>query len=172
MRSLSYRLVLLLLLLALFNNDVSATDTGTDVGKYAPAVELLDLNGKTISLSSLKGTAVLLNFWSTLCVPCVEEMPSLNRLSSAFKDSDFRVIAVSIDASDKPVRDFVLKNKISFTILLDKDKEVFFDQYAGPTLPASYLIDRNGLIVDKYTGKREWDSAEIRDKIYLLLRKK
>lgn len=147
----------------------SAADIGTDAGKQAPPVELPDLSGKTVSLTQYKGKVVLLNFWSTLCAPCTAEMPSLDRLSSALKDEGLVVLAVAIDASDKPVREFAAKNKIALTVLLDKEKETFFDQYAGPTLPTTYLIDRNGTIVEKFTGLREWDSPDMKNKIQKLL---
>ena len=147
-----------------------AADIGLEAGKQAPPVELPDLAGNTLSLSQLKGTVVLLNFWSTLCKPCIAEMPSLNSLYGALKDNGLKVIAVSIDGSDKPVREFASQKKIAFTILLDTEKEVFFDQYAGPSLPATYLIDRNGIIVETFNGPWEWDSPEMKSKIVKLLK--
>jgi len=50
-------------------------------------------------------------------------------------------------------------------VLLDREKEVFFDHYASPSLPATYLIDSNGIIVEKFSGPREWDSRDIMLKI-------
>ena len=141
--------------------DVCADDVGLDIGKSAPSFELRDLSGKTRTLSDYKGSIVLLNFWSTLCAPCTAEMPSLNRFHLALKDKGVIVIAVSIDSSDRLVRDFVREKGISFTVLLDSEKEVFFDQYAGPSLPATYLIDGNGIIVDKFSGPKEWDSRDM-----------
>lgn len=146
-----------------------AVDTGLDIGQYPPAFELKDLAGKSVAPLDRKGKVILLNFWSTLCAPCVAELPSLNRLSSAFQDKAFEVIAVAIDSSDKPVRELVSEKKISFTILLDSEKEVFFDLYAGPTLPASYLIDKNGIIVEKFSGPREWDFQDMKNRIRKLL---
>jgi peroxiredoxin len=147
-------------------------DTGPNIGKYAPPFELKILAGKTISLASLRWTVVLLDFWSTVCAPCVAEMPSLNRLSAASKESNLRVIAVSIDASDEPVREYAVKDNIAFTILLDKDKEVFSDQYAGPGLPATYLIDQNGIIVEKFNGSREWDTPDMKNRVLKLLERR
>jgi peroxiredoxin len=99
-------------------------------------------------------------------------MPSLNRLYRTLKDKGIQVLAVSIDASDTPVREFVIKNNIVFSILHDRDKEVFFDQYAGPSLPATYLIDRNGIIVEKFIGPREWDTPDMKNRILKLLDKR
>lgn len=121
-----------------------------------------------MKLSDYKGGIVLLNFWSTLCAPCTAEMPSLNRLQAGLKERGFHVLAVAIDASDKSVRDFVTEKRIDLTVLWDREKEVFFDQYAGPSLPATFLIDRNGIIVDMVNGPREWDSPDMKHKILKL----
>ena len=149
-----------------------AIEIGTEIGRHAPTFELSDLAGRTISLESLRSQVVLLNFWSTLCAPCIAEMPSLNRLSSSLRDKGLRVISVAIDPNDKPVREYVQKNAISFMVLLDRDKAVFFDDYAGPSLPATYLLDRNGIIVDKFNGPQVWDAPEMKNKIMMLLEKK
>jgi peroxiredoxin len=163
------RLLLIALLLSLSFivpvPDIRAADAGLDIGKSAPSFELVDLSGKIVSLSDYRGNIVLLNFWSTLCAPCTAEMPSLNRLHLALKDKGLIVIAVSIDSTDRLVRDFVREKGIFFTVLVDREKEVFFDQYAGPTLPATYLIDRKGVIVEKFSGPREWDSLDTMQKI-------
>ena len=148
------------------------TDIGTEIGRYAPTFELPDLEGRVITLESLRGQVVLLNFWSTLCAPCMAEMPSMGRLSSALRDKGLRILSVAIDSNDKPVREYVQKNAISFTVLLDRDKAVFFDDYAGPSLPATYLLDRNGVIIEKFSGPVVWDSPAMKNRIMLLLEKK
>lgn len=168
----SVPVILLFLFSAVMSTPAAmAIDTAPAVGKYAPPFELQDLSGKTIRLSDYKGKLVLLNFWSALCAPCRAELPSLSRLSAAFTNTPAEVLTVSIDASDKPVRDFMEANRIVLTVLRDADKEVFFDLYAGPVLPASYLIDRSGIIVEIITGPREWDSPNQRVRILKLLEK-
>ena len=156
--------------LPLYAKQVS--EIGTEVGRYAPTFELLDLEGRPVKLESLRGQVVLLNFWSTLCAPCMAEMPSLNRLSAVLQDKGLRVVSVAIDSNDRPVREYAQKTGISFTVLLDRDKEVFFDDYAGPSLPATYLLDRNGVIVEKFTGLQVWDASEMKNRIVQLLEKK
>ena len=163
--------ILLLLSLTLPAREIPAAEVGTDIGMLAPSFELKDLSGKTVTLSDYRGKVVLLNFWSTLCAPCVAEMPSLNRLHDALRDKGFHVIAVSIDGPDRPVKNFVSEKRIAFTVLRDPEKEVFFDLYAGPSLPASYLIDKSGAIAGKENGSREWDSPEIKKEIMKLLKK-
>ncbi len=149
-----------------------ASEIGTEVGRYAPLFELPDLEGRPVKLESLRGSVVLLNFWSTLCAPCMAEMPSLNRLSAALQDKGLRVVSVAVDSNDRPVREYAQKTGIAFTVLLDKGKEVFFDDYAGPSLPSTYLLDRNGAIVEKFNGLQVWDAPEMKSRIMLLLEKK
>ena len=139
-----------------------AENPGLEIGKYAPTFELRDLAGQPVALSSLRGKVVLLNFWSTLCEPCTAEMPSLTRLDHDLKNSGFLVLAVSIDSSDKSVREFVREKNIAFAVLRDKEKEVFFDLFAGPSLPASYLLDRKGIIIETFSGPKEWDSPAMK----------
>ena len=163
--------ILLLLFSAAMNTPAAmAIDTGPIAGKYAPLFELQDLSGNTFRLSDYRGKVVLLNFWSTLCAPCTAELPSLGKLAAVFKDTGFTVLTVSIDASDKTVKAFLETNNIFLTVLRDRDKEVFFDQYAGPILPASYLIDGSGIITEIITGPRAWDSPGSQKSIQVLLK--
>jgi peroxiredoxin len=149
-----------------------ASEIGTEVGRYAPVFELPGLDGSTINLEALRGQVVLLNFWSTLCAPCMAEMPSLNRLNASLGDKGLRIVSVAIDSNDAPVREYAQKIAISFAVLLDKEKEVFFDDYAGPSLPCTYLLDRNGVIVERFGGLQVWDAQEMKNRIMLLLEKK
>jgi len=154
--------ILCMLLLAAMAPAAIASDEGTEVGNYAPLFELADLSARPHSLAQLRGNAVLLAFWSTLCSPCTAELPSLNRLADSLREEGVVVLAVSIDTSDKPVRDFVAQHGISLTILLDRDKEVFFDRYAGPSLPISFLINKHGMIIHKFDGPQNWDAASVK----------
>ncbi|HET6516506.1 MAG TPA: TlpA disulfide reductase family protein [Thermodesulfovibrionales bacterium] len=151
--------------------DTSSRNVSPEVGKYAPDFELDDVNGRRATLAEFRGKVILLNFWSTSCGPCKEEMPSLNRLYAALQAEGFVVLAISIDTSESPVRSFLSAKSISFPVLMDKDKEVYFDEYAGFGLPTSFLIDKKGLIVEKFIGPREWDSSDIKERVLKLLHK-
>ncbi len=168
-----FSLTLLLLFLSpLFAQYAAAADNAQGSSKPAPEFSLSDINGKKVSLSDFKGKVILLNFWATWCGPCTAEMPSLNRLYAAFKNDGFVVLAVSIDPSDKPVRSFVSAKGITFPVLMDPEKEAYFDLYAVFALPTSFLIDRKGMIIAKVLGDREWDSPDMKNKIADLLKKK
>ena len=151
---------------------VQASDSTVAVGTTAPAFELQALDGRIVKLSDLKGNVVLLNFWSTRCAPCTAELPSLNRLHAALGKSGLAVYAISIDSSDKAVRELVQEKNIAFTVLLDSDKETYFDSYAAPSLPITYLIDAGGVIRQTFSGPQEWDSSAMKAAIVPYLPRK
>ncbi len=143
-----------------------------EVGKGAPAFELPDLTGTQRTLAEFKGSVVLLNFWATWCGSCKAELTPLNNLYRALKNEGFVVLAVSLDRSEKPVKTVAAEKTLLFPILIDKDKEVSFDQYAVLALPVSFLIDRNGVIAEKLIGEREWGTLDMKDKILKLLKRR
>jgi thiol-disulfide isomerase/thioredoxin len=121
--------------------------------------ELKDLSGKKVSLSSLKGKVVFLNFWATWCPPCRAEMPSMERLYKRFKDKGLVILAVNLREEAKTVRKFVAANKLSFPVLLDTDGRIGAI-YGAHNIPTSYLVSRDGNVLAGAIGGREWDSKE------------
>ena len=129
-----------------------------DKGETAPNFSLPDLNGNMISLADYKGKVVLLNIWATWCPPCVEEMPSMEKLHQAMKGTDFEILAVSIDASGtKTVTPFMKKHKLSFPALTDT-KGAIKRLYQTTGVPESFIIDKDGIIAEKVLGPRDWAS--------------
>ena len=131
---------------------------------------LKGVDGKTYTLSSFKGKAVLLNFWATWCPACVEELPSLQKLSAKFKGQDFQILTVSIDSEEGPVRDFLAREPLPFPVLEDPKRKVAFDLYAVFGVPASFLIDKQGQLTGRYYGSQDWTSPDMVRKIEALLK--
>jgi peroxiredoxin len=136
----------------------------------APDFTLNDLSGKKVTLSQFRGKVVILNFWSIWCGPCLAEMPSLNKLYLEFKDRGLVVMAVAEDPAEKPLRSYIQEKGIAFTILMDKDKKVYF-KYSLFGIPVTFLIDKKGVIAEKFIGERDWSSLDMRTKICNLLKK-
>jgi peroxiredoxin len=136
----------------------------------APDFTLYDLSGKKVTLSQFRSKVVILNFWSIWCGPCLAEMPSLNKLYLEFKDRGLVVIAVAEDPAEKPVKSYIQEKGIEYTILMDKDKKVYF-KYSLFGIPVTFLIDKKGVIAEKFIGERDWCSPEMRGKISDLLKK-
>ena len=125
-------------------------------GMSAPNFTLPGLDGKTVSLADYKGKVVLLNIWATWCPPCVDEMPSMEKLHQELKGEAFEILAISIDVSGaKAVLPFMKKHKLSFPALTDT-KGAIKNLYQTTGVPESFIIDKDGIIVEKVIGPRDW----------------
>ena len=120
----------------------------------APDFSLESLDGKTMRLSDLRGKAVLLNFWATWCGPCKIEMPWFVDLQKQYGSQGLQIVGVAMDdASREDIAKFAKDMGVNYPILIGK--EAVGDQYGGvPALPESFLISRDGKIVDKIIGLR------------------
>jgi len=138
-------------------------------GSEAPAFQAVNLEGDMVALSDYRGKVVLLNVWATWCPPCVEEMPSMQRLSETIEDPDFEVVAVSVDAEEGErdpsgnvggdVGDFVREHGLTFDILHNPSGSIQ-RIYQTTGVPESFVIGRDGIIYQKVTGPAEWDSPQ------------
>jgi len=125
----------------------------------APDFTLEDLSGKPWRLKELRGKVVFLNFWATWCIPCRQEMPTMEKLHREFKGHGLEVVAINFRESRKEVRNFFDELGLTFTALLDKDGKVS-EEYGAWSIPLSYFINRNGEFAGKVAGYRKWDSAD------------
>jgi peroxiredoxin len=146
----------------------SPDDAEKSVNSKAPDFSLKDAHGRSLSLSSLRGKVVLINFWATWCPPCKAEMPSMNRLYNEIRNRGFEVVAISTDNSLSTIKDFLARNRIDFPVLFDETKSVT-RQYHVFSMPTTFLIDRSGMIVEKFYGEEDWTDPVIRKKIEKLL---
>jgi len=128
-----------------------------DARKPAPRWKLPNLTGGSKQLSDYKGKVVLLNFWATWCEPCEREMPAMERLHEKLSPEGLRLVAVSVDETSDVVEQFRTRFGLSFEILWDADKRVA-NTYQAFKYPETLLIDRDGVVVERYIGPREWDS--------------
>jgi cytochrome c-type biogenesis protein len=114
-----------------------------------PAIEYpaATLAGDTVTLASMRGQVVLLNLWATWCVPCREETPYLESLYQEHEDEGFQIVGISLDTGDAAdqVADFVEDYGVSYTILHDPQMRGM-ELYQVPGLPATFLIDREGVL--------------------------
>jgi thiol-disulfide isomerase/thioredoxin len=129
----------------------------------APDFSLESLDGKTTRLSDFRGKAVLLNFWATWCGPCKIEMPWFVDFQKQYGSQGLQIVGVAMDdASKEDIGKFAKDMGVNYPILIGK--EAVGDQYGGvPALPETFLIARDGKIVDKIIGLR--GKAEIEDAI-------
>lgn len=123
------------------------------VGKPAPDFTVKTLDGKSISMSSLKGKVVVMNFWFTLCRPCIEEIPTLNKFVEQYKNrKDIVFLAPECaDATNEDVQKFLKRAPFSYQIGLG-GKDAALKLYQAKVFPANFLIDKNGIVRNGYVG--------------------
>ncbi len=129
----------------------------TAIDKPAPDFTLVDLEGKTWTLSELQGQVVFLNFWATWCPPCVKEMPSMQNLYTALPKDQFKMLAV-LNRDDPAIAGaFVEKLDITIPVLIDQEN-LIGSQYGLTGVPETFIIDKQGIIREKFIGPAEWDA--------------
>ncbi len=126
----------------------------------APLTPMLDYSGAVLDLSRYRGRVVLLNLWASWCLPCLWELPALDRLQAALGGERFTVLALSIDeegfAAARPYFE-----KLGLRHLgLFRDLGGAEQALAPTGLPASYIIDHRGRIMGYLMGPAAWDSPE------------
>jgi cytochrome c biogenesis protein CcmG, thiol:disulfide interchange protein DsbE len=152
--------------------------TPLDVGSEAPEYLAFTLDGDSVELSSFRGDVVLLNIWATWCLPCVREMPALQRLYEQLAPQGLKVVAVSVDAPPgitnpggaftQDIRAFADNFGISFTVLHDPSGGIQ-SRYQVNGLPTTFIIDRDGRIVRRVLGAAEWDAPRFIDDVRRVL---
>lgn len=128
------------------------------VGKPAPDFTLVDRQGKSWTLSELKGQVVFVNFWATWCAPCREEMPAMQELHEKFPKDKFKMLAI-LNKDDPALADsFAAKVGITMPILDDQDNMVGA-RYGLTGLPETFIISKKGLVVRKFIGPMQWNAT-------------
>ena len=153
--------------LVIFSLSAAAAETKQTFSPLAeklPARDfsLKDMDEKTYQLADLRGKVVLINFWATWCPPCRKELPSMERLWQQFSKEDFMVLAINVGEDADTIFAFTgtLEPAPSFPILLDRDSAVL---KAWPVrgLPTTFVLDREGRVVYRAVGGREFDNPEL-----------
>ncbi|MBI2350186.1 MAG: redoxin domain-containing protein [Deltaproteobacteria bacterium] len=127
----------------------------------APDFSLSDLHGNTVNLHDLKGKVVFLNFWATWCPPCRLEMPAMEKLHEEFRSQGLVVLAINYREGAAEIKSFLKEHQLTFPVLLDRGGNAF-ELYRAWSLPTTYLIGKNGEIVGRAVGYRDWHDKQAR----------
>ena len=122
------------------------------VNEKMPEFELPSaLGGKAVNSKVFSGKVLLITFFATWCPPCRQEVPTLIQLQTAYESKGFSVIGLSVDKGKKVVAKMIKKEKINYPILMAKSKTARdFGGVVG--IPISFLVNKQGIIVKRYTG--------------------
>jgi peroxiredoxin len=127
----------------------------------APDFTLSTLEGKEAALSDYDGDIIFLNFWATWCPPCRQEMPSMQTLYEQMGGRPFTMLAVNLQEEKETVEQFITENGYTFPVLLDTSAQVGGAMYGVQSIPTTYIISKEGEILARLVGTREWDTEQI-----------
>jgi len=120
--------------------------------------QLKSLAGKTVTLGDFKGKVVFLDIWATHCGPCVAELPNIKRLADSLKNENVAFLLPARD-DEAHVREFLRKNPFDLPIYLASKNP---PDMANAAIPATYILDRQGVIVYREIGGVNWDTDNVR----------
>jgi len=166
MRTICSALLVVLMALSLGCN--GGERTGVSPSDKAPQINGVDLSGQPLSLYSIKGSVVLVNFWATWCAPCMQELPYLQGLYSNLKERGFHVVGVAVDDTVENVKEAQKEYGLTFPILIETGG-TSKRRYELKGFPESYVLDaehrvllvqdpQDGVMVTKIVGPRDWSS--------------
>jgi TonB family protein len=133
----------------------NAKSAGELTGHEATDFTLKDLDGREVNLQKLRGKVVVLDFWATWCVPCLVELPHIEKLHNELKDRGVVFLGIN-DEEPETARDFMKGKGYTFASLIDTNKEVG-GKYAIEVIPQTIVIDKTGKVVAHYFGTKNED---------------
>lgn len=142
------------------------------IGTEDSEITVYDLNTKPILLSSFKNKVVLINFWATWCAPCIEELPSLNKLAGHFPE-ELIILAISNERTDD-IKNFLMAfpDFHSNFIPSNMGRNQMLAYFNIRAFPETYILSTDGKLHKKIIGPQKWDSENWKTEITLLIKEK
>ena len=127
--------------------------------RQAHDVSLIDLDGKTRSLAEFRGAPVLVNFWASWCVPCLAEMPEIERFEKRMSAEGLKLAMINLEEPPSVVRNFLREYDYSFPALLDAEGAAA-RAFGVTGLPTSFFLDAGGVIRYERRGRMTTEALE------------
>ena len=125
----------------------------------APDISFMNEDGETVTLSSLKGNVVFINFWATWCPPCIYELPSINELKSTLGNDDIVFVMVDVDNDMEKSTAFMRENNYDLPVYVAASD--IPTEYLGGAIPTTVILDKSGEMVVRIEGGRDFTEPEI-----------
>lgn len=139
-----------------------ASDSSNKKNPFDYDFEIRDLSGHTVDFKEFKGKVVFLNLWATWCGPCRNEMPSIQKLYEEVDKTNISFVMLSLDdqAISRKVKSFVEKSGYSFPVYINNG--YLTEQLRVPTIPTTFVIDKNGNISLQEVGMRNYNTTKFK----------
>ena len=154
----------------------AAASAGIDIylrefsGSTRPTpIRLEAIGGKRFERTEFRGKVTLVNFWATWCPPCVEEIPSLNRLQAKFEGRPFELISINYAQDRETVAEFLQRIDVDYPVLLDPDG-AYAKSWNVISFPSTFVIDKSGHIRYGVNAAIDWDDPQLLDRLEQLMR--
>lgn len=139
------------------------------IGSVVPDIELTDINQNKLKLSELKGSVVFINFWSTWCEPCIDELPSIELLFRRFsKYSSFELITILFKDDRQKAFRYMKEHGYTFPVYVNPDGSAA-KKFNITGVPETFIIDKKGVLRDKKIGPEQWDSPIIIETLHSMI---
>lgn len=136
--------------------------------KSLPPINLQDFDGKAVPSDQFKGSIMVLDFWATWCVPCLAEIPALNRLQEKYGAQGVKVLGVTMASGDAAeVKPFIGRHKMKYTVLMGDDDQVYDLNVVA--FPTTYVVTRDMKVFSRYIGASPTKAAQLEADIQKLL---
>jgi len=146
------------ILIVIFASKPSRGPEMAEIGSATKDFELIDINKNRMTLAGMKGSVVFVNFWATWCESCVDEMPSIERMSRYFAGNPtFKIVTVLYKDDLNAALGFMKESGYTFPVYLNPDESAA-KMFGITGIPETFIIDKKGILRDKVIGPAAWDS--------------